>query len=439
MLRARPNPPLEVKRTPWFRLALLWALIASSSIVYWEPAPYEFIAVLLIGATLVSGVRIPAQLGPVAICLAFFVLANLLSLLNIHDESRAVMFVGVTFYLILTFFMFAMMVNEDPKLALATIWHGWTVAAVIAVALGLIGYFELNEWAEIFALSGRARGAFKDPNVFGPYLVPVVIYILAGMKGLKEGLSIRRVALLLFLCIGILTGFSRGAWANLIAAVMAFVGLKLLTTRSIGEFRNLLMSSVMACTAVTVVVLVLIANTQVGADFSDRAQLNQYYDEGTGGRWETMYEGLLIALRTPLGIGPGQSIYHLHQESHDLFITVFLEQGWLGLISFVSFLVISLVRFFRLSIIENPAQRTAQVLCACLVGFLVNTIVIDPFHWRHFYLFMGMGWGLIAAYPVPTLREHQRQILVARRKAIAAGLIPRGRRQQPGIARRHGP
>jgi O-antigen ligase len=423
MRNAVPTPPLESQRPPWLRLSLLWVLMAASSIVLWEPAPYEFIAVLLIGATIVSGVRIPAALGPAAVCLTLFTLSSLISMVNVKNQDMATVFFGITFYLILTFFLFATMVHEDPKHALATIWHGWIVGAVIAVTLGLMGYFEFSQFFTLFTEAGRASGSFKDPNVYGPYLVPVILYVMAGMKGLKQGLSPRKAALLLYLCIGILIGFSRGAWANLIAAAIAFVGLKLMTARSIAEFRNMLMSSAMISFVVTVVVLVLIANTQVGADFSERAQINQYYDEGTGGRWENMYAALLLALKSPLGIGPGQSTLYLIQEPHNLFLQVFVQKGWLGLLSFAAFLGISFTRFLRLAMIPNPAQQTAQILCASLVGLLVNTIVIDPLHWRHMYLILGMGWGLVAAYPVPTFRERQRQMLVGRRKAIAASRL----------------
>jgi hypothetical protein len=302
-----------------------------------------------------------------------------------------------------------------------------------------MGYFQLNLYSDLFTSAGRARGAFKDPNVYGPYLVPVILYILAGIKGLREGLSVRKAGLLLFLCIGILIGFSRGAWANLIAASLAFFGLKLLTARSIDELRSMLMSSVMAAFAVTLVVVILIANTQVGADFQERAQINQYYDQGTGGRWVNMYHAFLLALETPLGIGPGQSTLHLIQESHNLLMQVFVEKGWLGAISFTAFLAISFIRIFRLSLIPNPAQLTAQVLCASIVGLLVNTIVIDPLHWRHFYLVLGMAWGLIAAYPVPTFKERQLQLRVDRRKANAAGASKPPVGPSPEPVRRNAP
>ena len=436
---AGPNSPTNLQQPAWIRLSILWVLMAVSSIVLWEPAPYEFIALLLIGGTIVSGVRIPAGIGVAAVCLGLFVLANLLSMVNIKDETKAVTFFGVTFYLLLTFFVFAIMVHEDPKRTLAVIWHGWTVAAVLAVTLGLLGYFGFSQRTEIFAVAGRATGPFKDPNVYGPYLVPVILYVMAGMKGLKEGLSVRRAGLLLFLCIGILIGFSRGAWANLIAAVIAYVGLKLLTARSIGELRTMLMSSTLAAGAVALVVIVLILNTQVGADFQERAQISQYYDQGTGGRWANMYAAFLLALETPLGIGPGQSTLHLIQESHNLIMQVFVEKGWLGVISFVAFLGFSFVRIFRLAMIPNPAQLSAQVLCASIVGLLVNTIVIDPLHWRHFYLVLGMAWGLIAAYPVPTFKERQRQMLVDRRKAITAAGPRSAAGGAPESARRHVP
>ena len=46
-------------------------------------------------------------------------------------------------------------------------------------SLGIVGYFDLLPGAhELLTRYGRATGPFKDPNVFGPFLVPALVYAL---------------------------------------------------------------------------------------------------------------------------------------------------------------------------------------------------------------------------------------------------------------------
>ena len=57
---------------------------------------------------------------------------------------------------------------------------------------------------------GRALGVFKDPNVFGPFLIWPALFVIERMLTRRIGCSISRaVGILLF---GLLLSFSRGAW-----------------------------------------------------------------------------------------------------------------------------------------------------------------------------------------------------------------------------------
>ena len=55
------------------------------------------------------------------------------------------------------------------------VFLAWTVAAMATGLLGILGYFGLTGGS--FTLYDRAAGAFKDPNVFGPYLVLPATYL----------------------------------------------------------------------------------------------------------------------------------------------------------------------------------------------------------------------------------------------------------------------
>ncbi len=73
----------------------------------------------------------------------------------------------------------------------------------------------------------RARGLFKDANVYGPYLIPAAL-ILAQESLQPRLLRLNRPTQVFcfgFLAAGILFSFSRGAWLNLVVGivVMTFV------------------------------------------------------------------------------------------------------------------------------------------------------------------------------------------------------------------------
>ena len=85
----------------------------------------------------------------------------------------------------------------------------------------------------------------------------------------------------------------------------------------------------------------------------------------------------------------------------------------------------------------------AAVAFAALVGHVVEGFVIDTDHWRHFYLLMGVVWGLMAgdAREVrkakiirdrrPILMLKELVVPPSRRQARIAGRVPR----RPAICR----
>lgn len=51
---------------------------------------------------------------------------------------------------------------------------------MVAALVGSVGYFDLLPGArEMMTRYGRATGLFKDPNVFGPFLVPAMLDVMS--------------------------------------------------------------------------------------------------------------------------------------------------------------------------------------------------------------------------------------------------------------------
>src|SRR4029077_10486863 len=83
-------------------------------------------------------------------------------------------------------------IAKRPGAHASLVLNAYLCAAMVAALAGSIGYFHLIPGArEVMTRYGRATGLFKDPNVFGPFLVPALLYV---MSRLVEG-SIRRAVL----------------------------------------------------------------------------------------------------------------------------------------------------------------------------------------------------------------------------------------------------
>ena len=74
----------------------------------------------------------------------------------------------------------------------------------------------------------------------------------------------------------------------------------------------------------------------------------------------------------------------------------------------------------RTLLLRTPWQPYLITAYATFVGEVVEGFVIDTDHWRHFYLLLGMIWGLAAA----TLRQTR----VQDAKRTAGSRLPRARR-----------
>jgi hypothetical protein len=160
-------------------LGLVWLTMATSGFVFSEPAPTDVLALALIVILPVVGMCRPSPLLAILLLLSAGVAAaGLVSATLAADTGKAVTHTLVSLYLAGAAFTFAGFIAAKPVAHLRIIFNGLTVAAVIVGATGIAGYFDAFAGADIFTKFGRASGTFKDPNVFGPFLVPAFLYAI---------------------------------------------------------------------------------------------------------------------------------------------------------------------------------------------------------------------------------------------------------------------
>ncbi len=139
------------------------------------------------------------------------------------DLKTTLTHVAVTVYLYLAAVVLAGFVAKNPIAHTRLIYAAWTFAAVVAAGAALAGYFGLLPGAaELFTKYGRASGTFKDPNVFGPFLVAPILYMAHVALERSWTRMLVPLAVAGFLALAVLLSFSRGAWMNLAAATAIY-------------------------------------------------------------------------------------------------------------------------------------------------------------------------------------------------------------------------
>ncbi|QND54195.1 O-antigen ligase family protein [Phyllobacterium sp. 628] len=332
------------------------------------------------------------------VLLAILIVFNLggwLSVAQMPDLKTAPMYMAVSLFLAFTSVFLAAIIESNHRL-LPVIFNAYVAGAVVTALLGILGYFNAFPGAEVFTRYGRAMGAFKDPNVFGPFLVLPIAWLVHGiLAGNLRALPVRLIPTLI-LTLGVFLSFSRAAW-GMVVIVIAGLALALFIRSSSRIFRlRIILLSGLAVAVLLVAILIALQIPSVAELFTARAQLVQDYDDAQFGRFARHWYGLLMSIDHPLGIGPLEFGPIFGEDTHNIWLKAALDYGWIGFISYLTLTMLTLGLGLRILFRERPWQPF--LLCAYLtyVAQVVIGNVIDTDHWRHFYILVGIIWGCAA-------------------------------------------
>lgn len=428
-------------------LALMWATVASSAFVLIEPAPVDVLAIGLIfllplmGLTTVTPQILILACGWLIVGVSSFVAAGFAT-----DGQEAIVHAAVTLYLSLFGILVTAFVLKAPERHTRVLFSAYSVAAVLAAVLGIAGYFELFPGAgELLTKYSRAKATFKDPNVFGPFLITPIVYLVAffpDQKGWRQAVSATSIALL---TVAVLLSFSRAAIAGLVLA-LALCGyihfIKARTNRSRLQLSSLAIASVIGTCLVVVVALQF---SQIADLARERASFTHAYDVGPEGRFGGQVKALRLLLEHPFGIGAGEFVArHHHEEPHNVFISMFLKAGWIGGLMYFSLILVTTVYGVQRVIKADRSERFLIVIVSSFVAHVAIGFLIDSDHWRHFYLLFGMVWGLALAShargkaqaAMDTLRSTRRPAYLSRVQQVGVEHTPTPEppRRRPAMA-----
>ncbi len=374
---------------------VLFITVLLSSIAFIEPSPHDVMMFVLLVACITARVPFDRKLTPLLLLTIVWLVGGALSLIQVGDDGKAIQYFGTSVYLGLAGIMFACLFSEGDLARLANLRRAYLLAALIATAAGYIGFFHLLPGADIFLDGVRVSATFKDPNVYGPFLIFPLLLLMIGF--MTRGIRLFDLAVMIALLGGLLLSFSRGAWVHFAVSASVCFMILLAVTPEPRMRARIIMLGVVAAIVMALLVIAFLSIDSVHDLFVERAKAIQPYDVGPGGRFTEQKLALSVILDRPNGMGPFAFANAYGLQQHNVYMQGFLVYGWLGGVTYLTLIAATLMVGVRAVVVTSPWQYYLLAAYAVFLGEIVEGMIVDTDHWRHFFLMIGLIWGLAAA------------------------------------------
>jgi hypothetical protein len=374
---------------------VLFVTVLTSSIAFIEPSPHDGLMMVLLVACVGARVGFDRKLIPLLLLIVLWLVGGLLSLIQVGDQVKDIQYSGTSIYLGIAGVMFACLFCDGNLARLAILRRGYILAALIATAAGYIGFFHLVPGADIFLDNDRVSATFKDPNVYGPFLISPIVWLLVSL--LVRGIKLLDVVVLMILLGGLLLSFSRGAWAHFAISTVIGIVIVLSVTPDPRMRARIIVLGLLGAIVVALLLVALTSISSVHDMIVERAKAIQPYDVGPGGRFWQQQLALNAILDNPNGLGPFEFFRIFGLQQHNVYMQGFLVYGWLGGAAYLALVAITLVFGLLTVSVPTPWQYYLITAYAVFVGEAFEGLIVDTDHWRHFFVVLGLVWGLGAA------------------------------------------
>lgn len=377
-------------------LITIYVTVLTSSIAFVQPSPHDALMVVLAGVCVVAEVSFPRKIVLLFLLLLIWNVSGFFSLLNVPDQGKTILYSSTSVYLSLAAVMWSCIFAQNTMARLSVMRSAYILTAFLVAIAGICGYLSAFPGAHaLFAHNDRASGAFKDPNVFGPFLIWPALFVLHRM--LVNRVKLTDIVVVATLAVALLLAFSRGAWFHFGLSCLVMLVLAFLTAQSVKTRLRIVVLTGLAVAILAVFIVFLLSIPVVHKMFEIRAHLLQSYDVGQGGRFRLQELAVAEVLSHFNGMGPfGFASTHANQQ-HEVYLQAFLVYGWFGGVAFILLVLSTLFVAFRAVFVATPWQPYLVTALAAFVGEVAEGFIIDSDHWRHFFLLMGMIWGMWVA------------------------------------------
>jgi len=384
---------------------ILFVTVLLSAIAFIEPSPHDVMMFVLLTACFTARVPFDRRLTPLLVLIVVWLVGGAMSLIQVADTEQLhpiihqnpIVYFGTSVYLGFAAILFACLFSDGDMVRLATLRRAYLLAALVATAAGYIGFFHLVPGAAaIFLENARVSATFKDPNVYGPFLVFPILMLMIGF--LTQRVTLAGLLIAAFLSGGLFLSFSRGAWIHLAVSAATALVLCYLTAPNARMRTRIVAFGMLTTIAIAIVLVALLSISSVRDLFIERAKLQSYDVAGSGGRFALQQLAIGEILEHPNGMGPyGFSNAMSGGQQHNVYMQAFLVYGWLGGVIYVTLVALTFVIGLRYVFLRTPWQPYLIAAYAAYVGEIGEGIIIDTDHWRHFFLLLGLVWGLSVA------------------------------------------
>jgi O-antigen ligase len=385
---------------------VLFVTILLSCIAFVEPSPHDVMMLVLLATCIMARVPLDRRLTPLLGLTVVWLIGGAMSLIQVADTEQlhpilhqdAVVYFATSVYLGVAAILFACLFGNGDATRLLILRRASILSAVIATATGYMGFFHLVPGAAaLFLEYSRVSGTFKDPNVYGPFLVFPILMLTVGF--LTQRVTLVGLLTAAFLAGGLFLSFSRGAWVHLTLSGAIALALCYLTAPNTRMRGRIVAFGLLTILAIAVALIALLSISSVHDMFVERAKVLQPYDSaGSGGRFALQEIALGAILDHPNGMGPyGFSNAVIGGQQHNVYLQVFLVYGWLGGATYVAIVFLTFMIGLRYAFSRTPWQPYLIAAYAAYVGEIGEGVIIDTDHWRHYFLVLGLVWGLSVA------------------------------------------
>jgi hypothetical protein len=374
-------------------VALGFLLLA---VVRFEPAPPDFIFAVVIAVAMVTG-RFSIRRAPSAalFLIGAFLALNLLSAVEVVDPARAATFFSITLYM--TVFSLWLTGYVRSTRAARLILRAYIFAAVASALLSSLALIVPIPGHDVLTRIGRAQGLFKDPNVFGPFLVPAALVLMEEILAprlLRLGRLTKLLAFLV-LTLGVLFSYSRAAWLNVGIGVVVVL-IVLVLRRGAGRQATAAFAIVLTAAAALTAAVALTGSVSF---LQERAHV-QTYDAS---RFGAQVASVHWAERYPFGVGPGQFEKHAGISVHSTYARALAEEGLPGFIVLLALMLATLGWAGRNAILGRDTYGIGSAaLLGAWCGILANSTFVDTLHWRHLWVVAALIWTGTLRPPHPS-------------------------------------
>lgn len=375
----------------------VWLTVFLSFFVLREPAPYELFGVAIIGTSFLFGMAIPRGVLPLLGLLILYVIGGFIGATLDSDFNEARFQILVTAFLAATSFFFACYAAKDSMNRTNLIANAWQWGAVFASVLGVIGYFNIAGTGELLTLYGRAKSTFKDPNVFGPYVAGAIVFAYYRILTTKPSRWLFPLFVIGSCAIGLLLSFSRGAWGYCLFSAGVVTVMQFSLTPRPAERLRIVMLVMLGIGVLAVGLIIAFSVPAISELLTLRASLVQDYDSGELGRFGRHLYGFQLSMEHPFGIGTFGFSEIFEEAPHNVYLNALLAHGWVGFFAYFILVLMTVFQLAKVVLFNPPFRRAAIPLIALFGGLILMGTFIDTDRWRHFFLLLGLSWGVISA------------------------------------------